>query len=225
MSAPVTSFKKAPVHICSHEPIEVDQVRWGKITKVTAQEVWVEILPDRKGVIGLSDFEEWVNVQLVDMFDVGDTIWVAITAVSEPGEVTLSYTQAVRWTRSGCDYFTTLEPSEAKIRVAELLHTVGARWTPCSEPGNLLAMIGFLTKESEVHLYWFSLLFEAVNEAVGGVNFRGSLVNIIGWGGKGGILPASNSVNFGERISVAKADGLRMDIMYLLSPILEQLPR
>jgi polyribonucleotide nucleotidyltransferase len=70
--------------------VEVGRIYRGKVVGIKEFGAFVEILPDRDGLLHISEIADYRVKQVEDVLKLGDEVWVKVIAVDEKGRVKLS---------------------------------------------------------------------------------------------------------------------------------------
>ena len=104
----------------------------GRVTRILQFGAFVELAPDKEGLVHISKLAEYRVEKVEDVVNVGDMIWVKITEIDEKGRINLSHKDALREIeakrQSGIDVSSTYqcyEVSEPQDKTGMFIPRVG----------------------------------------------------------------------------------------------------
>ena len=76
--------------------VEVGKIYKGKVVSITNFGAFVEVLPNKDGLVHISQIEEKRVEKVEDVLKLGDEIWVKVMEVDKQGRINLSRKQAMK---------------------------------------------------------------------------------------------------------------------------------
>ena len=101
----------------------------GRVTRILQFGAFVELAPDKEGLVHISKLAEYRVEKVEDVVNVGDMIWVKIIEIDEKGRINLSHKDALREIevkrQSGIDVSSTYQRYEESEQAVEIGPRVG----------------------------------------------------------------------------------------------------